>query len=110
MSDWELHDFSVQVVRDRLKKEGKNVFSSQSSCTSTHQSGSMTEVNCSQQKAPRPENLAAIATSCARMSPNGYFASVTAANPNDPFTADKGMPLYRGHGLYFRYEELVVKL
>ncbi|MHC1699977.1 MAG: hypothetical protein AB9900_03230 [Humidesulfovibrio sp.] len=116
MSNWELHDFSVQVVRDQLEKEGKNVFSSQSSL---HIDPSIwfedkgmpfwvvvRSGRYPQQQAPRPANLAEIKASCARMSPNGFFASVTAANANDPFTSDKGMPLYRGHGLYFRYEGL----
>lgn len=116
MSDWELHDFSVQVVRDQLAKERKKVFSSQSSLhidpSIWFEDGGkpfwvvVRSGRYPQQKAPRPENLAAIAESCAKMSPNGYFASVTAANANDPFTSDKGMPLYRGHGLYFRYEGL----
>lgn len=31
MSDWELHDFAIQVVRSHLEKEGKKVFSAQPS-------------------------------------------------------------------------------
>lgn len=116
MSNWELHDFSVQVVRDQLKKEGKNVFSSQSSL---HIDPSIwfedkgkpfwvivRSGRYPQQQAPRPSNIEAIKSSCARMSPNGFFASVTAANMNDPLTSDTAMPLYRGHGLHFRYEGL----
>jgi hypothetical protein len=116
MSDWELHDFAIQVVRSYLEKEGKKVFSAQSSrhidpsiwfedkngpCWVVVRADRYPKKN-----AARPANLEDIKRSCARMSRVGFFASVTAANADDPFDpqGENIMPLYRGHGMAVRFE------
>jgi hypothetical protein len=119
MSDWELHDFAIQVVRSHLEKEGKKVFSAQPSLHIDpsiwfeDKSGPCWVVvraaRYPKKKADRPANLEDIKQSCSRMSRVGFFASVTAANADDPFDpfAEKNgnfIPLYRGHGMSVRFE------
>jgi hypothetical protein len=59
-------------------------------------------------EAPWPRNLDAIKRQCVSQSHRGFFASVALANANDPFDPKGGspMPLYRGHGMYVRFEGL----
>ena len=118
MSDWELHDFAIQVVRSYLEKESKEVFSAQSSlhvdpsiwfkdggkpCWVVVRAGRYPAKN-----ANRPTNLENIKESCAKMSHTGFFASVTVAAARDPSDSeDKEIrPLYRGHGMHVRFEGL----
>lgn len=119
MSDWELHDFAIQIVRTHLEKEEKKkVFSSQSS---RHIDPSIwfqdSRGPCwvvvradryPKQEAMRPGNLEDIKRSCARLSGVGFFASVTVASADDPFdsTISAPVPLYRGHGMIVRFEGL----
>ena len=117
MSDWELHDFAVQVVRDQLVKEGKTLWSWQSSL---HIDPSLwfedeagpawvvvRVVRSPATEAPVPENVEAIRASVARVSPRGFFASVAVANADAPFDPAIGsVPLWRGHGMHVRYSGL----
>jgi len=86
MTDWELQDFSVQVVREHIKKEGHELMSWQSS----------PEVDPSiwfvgddgpewvvvrpyrnlEEEPQLPENLESIIANCARISSKGNFAPV----------------------------------
>ena len=119
MSDWELHDFAIQVVRSHLEKEGKKVFSAQSSL---HINPSLwfedengpawvvvRAARYPKKSADRPANLEEIKDYCSKMSREGFFASVTAASADDPFDpfAEKNgnfSPLFRGHGMKVRFE------
>jgi hypothetical protein len=118
MSDWELHDFAIQIVRSYLEKQGKKVFSAQSSL---HIDPSIwfeeNDRPCwvvvradryPKKHAARPDNLEDIKRSCAEISRVGFFASVTVASADDPSdSADENvLPLYRGHGLLVRFEGL----
>lgn len=121
MTDWELHDFAIQIVSSVLEKEGKKVFSKQS-CT---------EIDPSiwfQDKAgphyvivragrypstelPLPDNISEIKQACLAVSKSGYFAAVIFANSQDPFDANAKsnrnfLPLYRGHGMYPKFTGL----
>ena len=121
MSDWEVHDFAIQMVKSTLEKEGKNVFSAQSSL---HIDPSIWYEEAGQpywvvvraarypdKEASVPANIADIKDNCARMVKTGYFANVGVANADDPFDPDARengnfLPLYRGYGMIVRFEGL----
>lgn len=112
MSRWELHDFAIQVVSQYLEKKGKRVFSKQSSTEIDpsiwfeDESGPCFVVvraaTYPQQEAEKPSNIGSIKASCARISRNGYFASVSVVN-----AGDVDLPPYRGHGMYVRFTGMV---
>ena len=112
MSNWELHDFAIQVVAQYLEKEGRRVFSKQSSTEIDpsiwfeDESGPnfvvVRAAKCPQQEADVPSNITGIKASCARMSKQGYFASVSVANADD-----LDSPPYRGHGMHVRFTGVV---
>ncbi len=119
MSDWELHDFAIQVVRSHLEKDGKKVFSFQSSrhidpsiWFEDKNGACWVVVRASRypkKKADYPVNIKDIKQSCSKMSNVGFFASVTVANSDDPFdpkAENNGnfLPLYRGHGMTIRFD------
>ncbi len=121
ISDWELHDFAIQVVKDSLKKEAKNVFSAQSSLTTDpsiwfEESGQpvwvvVRAVRYPQKEAAIPANIDSIKESCMAIGKTGYFASVSAGNASDPLDpkAEQNknfLPLYRGQGMFIHYEGL----
>jgi len=121
MSDWEVHDFATQVVKNSLEKDGKNVFSSQSSLHIDpsvwfEESGKafwvvVRAVRYPDKEACIPSNIRDIEASCSKMGERGFFASVTVANADDPFDPDSKengnfLPLYRGHGMFVRYDGL----
>lgn len=121
MTDWELHDFAIQVVKTALEEEGKNVFSAQSDRRIDpslwfEENGDAYWVVVREARYPLPEvsapgNLRDIAADCSRMATVGFFASVLVANDDDPFDPDAAtngnfLPLYRGHGMFVRFEGL----
>ncbi|MCP4074738.1 MAG: hypothetical protein GY744_00960 [Gammaproteobacteria bacterium] len=121
ISDWELHDFAIQVVKESLKKAGKNVFSAQSSLTIDpsiwfEESGHAYWVVVRATRYPEPEtqtpsNIDDIKDNCSPMGKAGYFASVSAGNSEDPFDpkakqSKNTLPLYRGHPMFIKYEGL----
>ena len=120
MTDWEVHDFAVQVVRDYItEKRGHQLMSSQGnpgidpSIWFAGENGPEWVVVRSDRfpvkEAERPENMPDIAADCARMSNLGHFASVTFANSEDaldPTGSISPLPLWRGHGVFIRFEGL----
>ena len=117
MSDWELHDFAIQVVRDQLVKEGKTLWSWQSSLHIDPSIWFEDEagpawvvvrvVRSPVTEARVPENVEAIRASVARLSRRGFFASVAVANAEDPVDSAQGpVPLWRGHGMHVRFTGL----
>ncbi len=121
MSDWELHDFAIQVVKSSLEKEGKDVFSSQSSLHINpsiwfQESGNafwivVRAVRHPNEFAKVPTNIEEIRADCSNMGKVGYFASVAVVNADDPFDPDARdngnfLPLYRGHALNVKYKGL----
>ncbi len=123
MTDWELQDFAVQVVRDNLKSDGKEIMSWQSnpnidpSIWFVGDSGPewivVRAARWPEREAVPPSNVEKIAEQCASIGKVGHFASVSAANSNDPFdpTAKESgnyIPLYRGEGIEVSYKGLKV--
>ena len=117
MTDWELHDFAVQTVRDQLIKEGQELMSAQGnpevnpSIWFVGDNGPewvvVRAVRYPQRDAALPWNWAAISESCRPMGKTGHFASVAVANAEDSFEdGAPPMPLWRGHGMYVSYAGL----
>ena len=118
MSDWELQDFAVQIVREQLEKEGRKIMSWQGnpdvdpSLWFVGNHGPewvvVRAARYPERDASPPANWSRIAESCARMSKTGHFASVAVANAEDSFDPAKGSPtpLWRGHGMVVRYSGL----
>ena len=121
MTDWEIHDFAIQVVSTKLEESGKRVLSKQSSreidpsiwfqdVLGSHyvlvRAGRYPE-----SEVHFPDNIDAIKKGCSKMSDSGFFASVIFANSEDPFDPDARtnhnfLPLYRGHGVFPKYSGL----
>jgi len=125
MSDWELHDFAVQVVRNSLgEQEGINTTSYCSNPgidpsiwfldSETGEEGYVVvrSARYPNLEAAPPEDPESIIEHCAFRTRNAFFASVGAANNEDPFDPDalangNFLPLYRGGGMVVRYQGLV---
>ena len=106
MTDWELLDFAVQVVRNDLKERGYKILSTHSNPQVDPNIWFVADIakglewvivraaRFPDQKARTSPNLNAIARNVAHLSGGGHFASVTFAGINDP----QGPP-WPGHGL-----------
>jgi hypothetical protein len=118
ITDWELNDFAVQIVRDGLKQQGAAIMSSQGNPQVDPSLWFIADgrvewvvVRASRYPSPRPEppaNIHAIAAACARLSAKGHFAPITVANADDPFLpgGDGALPLWRGHGMHVKFQGL----
>ncbi len=121
MSDWELQDFAVQIVRNDLEKSGKQLMSWQSnpgvnpSIWFVGESGPewvvVRAARWPERDAPVPPDIEQIAAECASTGKTGHFAVVAAANANDPFDPQAKLtgnyiPLVRGDGLHVSYKGL----
>jgi hypothetical protein len=61
-------------------------------------------------EAALPANIADIAENYTHLSTVGHFASVSVANSDDPFDPSGSvppLPLWRGHGMFVRFEGLL---
>jgi len=113
MTDWELLDFAVQVVKDMLVGDGRELMSwsndpqiNPSIWFVGEQGPEWVVVRTTrypEMEAPMPENWQTIVNECARLSSIGHFASVAVACED---TLDEGNQLWRGHGLVVRYQGL----
>jgi hypothetical protein len=94
MTDWEVHDFAVQVVRDSLKRDGVEIVQAHG-CPPidpalwTRRRGRLEWVIVRAVRYPMldaklPENWRAITEACRRESGIGSFASVSLARADDP--------------------------
>ena len=121
MTDWEVQDFSVQVVKDDLIKKGYQLMSWQGnpyvnpSIWFIGDSGGPEWVVVRYSRKSRipvtqPHNWGEIAQSCSHMSGIGHFAPVYPASANDAFDPLIGtiMPLYRGYQLSVKFLGLEV--
>jgi hypothetical protein len=120
MTDWELQDFAVQVVKDHLAGLGRNLMSWQGnpavnpSIWFVGDDGPewvvVRAARYPMRSADPPANLDEIAAACAFLGRRGHFASVSAANANDAFDPDarpdEVLPLWRGHGLFVSFHGL----
>ena len=119
MTDWELHDFAVQIVRNVLEDEGVNRISSQGhpdvdpSLWFTRDRGPewvlVRAVRYPAHDAPLPDDWRTIAERCAHLGQHGHFASVAVANGAQPEQPDGEPPLrlLRGGPLVVRYTGMV---
>lgn len=120
MTDWELLDFAVQVVRNHItNKLGFEIMSFQSnpsvdpSIWFVGENGpewvTVRAARYPQLEAAMPSNITDIAASCARQGKVGHFASVSVANAEDEFDPSSSpvLPLWRGHGLFPRFSGLL---
>ena len=121
MTDWELHDFAIQIVCSALQKKGKNVFSKQPfreidpSIWFEDELG-LHYVVVRAARHPHthialPKNITDIKNSCLNISRSGFFAPVILANSENPFDPNcksngNYLPLYRGHGIFPTYRGL----
>jgi hypothetical protein len=121
MTDWELQDFAVQVVRAQLEKDVRKLMSWNGdprvnpSIWFVGDSGPewvvVRAVRYPERNAQLPQNLDEVQTHFNKLGYPGHFASVAVANASDPFeplatSRRKPLPLYRGHELYVCYEGL----
>jgi hypothetical protein len=118
MSDWEVHDFAIQIVASQIAKSAGSVLSKQPSLQMDpsvwfrDKDGPAYVVVRSARfpvtEAQRPANRTAIMASCATLSRRGYFASVAVANAEQqtPPASEGAVPLYRGHGMVVRFDGL----
>ena len=115
MSDWELHDFAISVVKGKLQEEGKNVYSTCSDFDIKpslwfEENGQDHWVVINEYRHPHslngpPEDIEHIAESVSIRKATGYFAIVGVVNNDDPFDSEARvngnyLPLYRGHGMF----------
>jgi len=116
ITDWELHDFAVQVVRHHLEEQGAEIGSSTGDPNIDpslwiHRDGRPEWVVVRAVRYPRTEparaaDLKAIAEYCRRLSPHGYLAMVGVA-PSDVAARRGGAsPLWRGHGYAVGFDGL----
>lgn len=118
VTDWELQDFAVQIVRDKLIEDGRELMSWQGnpsvnpSIWFIGDSGPewvvVRAARYPMKEAEKPNNTRAMIDA---MGANGNFASVSIANANDPFdpmavTNQNFMPIYRGHPNLISYKGL----
>lgn len=120
MTDWELHDFAVQVVRDHIEKDlGYQLMSSQGNpdvdpsiwLVGDHgpEWVMVRAAKYPDLEASLPANIEEISENCSRLSRIGHFASVAIANSDDAFDPSgdvPALPLWRGHKMFVRFEGL----
>lgn len=122
MTDWELQDLAVQVVRDQTAKEGHKLMSWNGdpgvnpSLWFVGPTGGpewviVRAVRYPLTQATEPENIAELKSHFDKMGFPGHFASVAIASADDPFDPDAErngnfIPLYRGCAMHIRYEGL----
>ena len=119
MTDWELQDFAVQIVRDHLKKDGKEIMSCQGNPAADPSIWFVGErglewvvvraTRYPAKDAAPPDNWNSISSQCSHLGKVGHFASVAVANADDAFDPSGKIPptpLWRGHGMIVRFEGL----
>lgn len=122
ITDWELHDFAIQVVRDALESQGYEIMSW---CPDPNISPSIWFVGDSKgpewvvvRAARYPQRAASKPAGREKMVMNyrghpsiGHFASVVIANSRDPFdptasTNGNFLPIFRGQGAVINFKGL----
>lgn len=118
MTDWELQDFAVQVVRNTLAESGKSIMSWNNnpaihpSIWFVGDSGPEWVLVCPvrppEGEGKLPSNAAEIRKRFETAGYPGHKAVVQFASEDDPFDPDVGpfMPLHRGHALLVTYDGL----
>ncbi len=114
MTNWELHDFAIQVVCSDLEKKGKNISARQPSAEIDpsiwfEDSDGLHFIVVRSAKHPEseplvPNNIEDIKQSCLILSESGYFAPVVFVNIDK--NNGNSLPMYRGHGVFVNYHGL----
>ncbi len=120
MTDWELHDAAVQAVRDELQKDGKRLMSwtgdprLDPAIWFVGDAGpEWIVVRAARYPAPTenpPAHWKQIAERSAKLGKEGTFLSLSVASSPDAFDPGGAVlpePLWRGHKMFVRFEELV---
>ena len=116
MTDWELLDFGIQIVRNHLTQEGKRITEWQSNLgvdpniwfedsDGWHWIVVRT-ARYPELHAPIPPNIAALKELLSAKSDSGFFASVAIAGSGRKLFRKKKRFLYRGRGLRVRADDL----
>lgn len=116
ITDWELHDFAVQIVRGYLKDNEYEIDQWQGNPDvdpAIWFKGSegglewvvVRAVRFPEEKANPPSNWRNIAKDCAVNSEIGHFASVSFASIDQP-GSDLTVPIWRGYGTHVRFAGL----
>lgn len=121
MTDWELQNFAVQIVRDHIDSKLGHRLMSWHDNPAVHPSVwfigengpewvAVRNVRYPEKRAPVPGNFNAIGRQNAHISLLGNFASVAIArSANDHFDFDCGepaLPIWRGHRLWVEFDGL----
>ncbi len=112
MTNWELQDFGVQIVRDHIRKNPEHKIMSsngnpdvQPSIWFVGDDGPewvvVRVVRYPEKRAKMPTDIADIAKNCSQLSDTGHFASVAMENPEN--VSD---PLWRGYATHINFEGL----
>jgi hypothetical protein len=115
MTEWELYDFAVQIVRNNL--HGHQIMSWSSDPEITPSIWFIGEhgpewvlvkaVKYPETDAKLPNDIAKLYHKCSKIATKGHFAVVGIASSDQQHSnADAMLPLFRGHGLVARYEGL----
>jgi hypothetical protein len=120
MTDWEFHDFGVQVVRTHIVEElGFELMSSQGnpevdpSIWFVGENGPewvvVRTVKFPEEEGNPPENIKDITQYCSDLGVAGHFASVALANSNQAEVkeGEKTLPIWRGSSMSVRFKGLV---
>jgi hypothetical protein len=122
LTDWEIHDFAIQIVCSFLENQGKKIISRQPSMEIFpslwfhDENGSNYVVvkagRYPDSEIPMPSNIQKIKETYDGKSMNGFFASVIFVNSKDPFDPDAKkngnfLPLYRGHAVMPKFSGLI---
>jgi hypothetical protein len=120
MTEWEVHDCGIQVVRDHLQKAGREVIwwnsapDLEPSIWFAGDSGPewvmVRTVRYPAAMPDPPPGWEQIAETCAAIGRVGHFASVSLASADDAFDSSgvvPATPLWRGHRMFPRFDGLV---
>ena len=116
MTDWEIQDFAVQVVRNYIKENlGFKIFSSQGNPSiqpSLWFKGEKKDecvivgsAKFGEKKPELPDNIDDIINSVSKVTDKVHFASVTFCHPEQR-NKDEVLPIYRGHGILIQFTGL----
>ena len=115
MTDWELHDFGVQVVRTKFEREGHTILYYNTDLDRDPQvwvarHGRRTACLVRTVRFPTPdaafpyEEGRRVLDLAARHEADALFCSVSVASMDDAFDKIHITPLYRGRGMVVRYQ------
>jgi hypothetical protein len=117
VTNWELHDFAVQIVRHHLEKNEYQLMSWQGNpdvdpaiwFVGDSKNPEWVVVRVARYpelKVARPSNWKSIAENCSRLSGIGYFSCVSFASDENSFECDEKefATIYRAHGTGVKYD------